>query len=100
MTEQTDTLLQVDEAKREDVYLKDFINKRSLLLNDTLRQLSQQCVVSCEHLNPEVDAQQFTVMEQQCLAKCEAKVTSLTSIVERHLSDTFNPTFVAQFMKE
>ena len=35
-----DKILEVDEQTREDLYLKDFVNKRSLLLNDTLRLLS------------------------------------------------------------
>lgn len=69
--------MKVDENTREDIYLKDFINKRSLVLNDVLRKLSVHCVNACKHLNPSEHASDFTMIEQQCLAKCEAKVSTI-----------------------
>ena len=60
--EQIENLMKVDESSREDLMLKDFINKRAGLLNELVRTLSQQCLKSCsEHADPsKVD---FTLME-------------------------------------
>jgi hypothetical protein len=47
MEDQLNQLFSVDDQKRDDLYLKDFVNKRAMLLNETLRQLSQYCVQNC-----------------------------------------------------
>jgi len=41
MVEQIENLMKVDESSREDLMLKDFVNKRAGLLNELVRTLSQ-----------------------------------------------------------
>jgi len=74
---------------RADVALKDFINKRAGLSNEIMRLMSQKCVSTCEpygqkaSVNEMADENEvsavteFTVLEEQCLARCEAKVVKL-----------------------
>ena len=90
--------------------LRDFVNKRAMLLNETMRSLANHCVTKCnafEQKQPgKASAEQaeprrlpkFTEMEEVCLAKCEAKMIDLTSVVERHIDESFNPSFVRKFI--
>lgn len=89
-------LMQLEEEKREDMYLKEFVNKRQALAAQTMRQLSQHCVQACEHHGDYT--LEFTKIEKVCLAKCEARLVTLSKLVEKHLDDTINPVFVQKYL--
>ena len=89
--------------------LRDFVNKRSMLLNETMRRLSHQCATLCgQYALPQgkaTDEQgeprplaKFTMQEEVCLAKCEAKMVSISAVVERHIDESFNPDFLKKFV--
>ena len=40
----------------------------------------------------------FTRIEEQCIAKCEAKVVKMGRVMERHVDEAFNPQFVNKFI--
>ena len=90
--------------------LREFINKRSMHINESMRNLANVCVTKCNKLGqpypgPATPDQEepralpkFTLNEEVCLAKCQAKVMELTKVVERHIDDSFNPAFVKKFI--
>ena len=96
--EQVDQLHQVDSQHREDLYLKDFVNKRNMLLTETMRSMANLCMSKCQEHAKATDSTDFSLLEQQCLAKCEAKVAKVQKLVERHVDDTFNPDFVHKYI--
>ena len=102
--ENIENLLQLGDEK-DDMLLKDFVAKRQNLLNELMRGLSQQCVRSCQpygepvgETDEDVRVPDITPLEEQCLAKCEAKVMTLHRAIERHVDDSFNPAFAARFI--
>ena len=111
--EKIEQLMQLDAEKSEDVMLRDFVNKRGMLLNETLRTLARQCLKVCSkhempysELETKAAAEQaeprplpkFTTNEEVCLAKCEAKMADIQGVIERHIDDSFNPQFVKKFI--
>ena len=81
-----------------------------MLLNETMRKLAGHCVTVCSEYEAKqkspVTAEQeepralpkFTMQEEVCLAKCEAKMMVIHSAVERHIDDSFNPSLVKTFI--
>ena len=108
--ERVQQLLSLDADQSEDVMLRDFVNKRGMLLNETMRSLAGQCVRVCNEHSERVSSAptkeqtepralpKFTSMEEVCLAKCESKMISLQQTVERHIDDSFNPSFVKKIL--
>ena len=108
--EKINQLMQLDADSSEDVMLRDFVNKRAMLFNETLRGLARHCVNKCNAYETPYDGPasaeqeeprpipQFSTMEQVCLAKCESKMVDLTRVVERHVDESFNPAFVKKFV--
>lgn len=57
-------------VKEQDILEKDFVNKRSQLLSDTLRKLSFDCVKACSLVSgakDEVPSVDFSENEERCL---------------------------------
>ena len=90
--------------------LRDFVNKRAMLLNETMRTLATQCNRLCgdyeqkrqsppgvEQTEPRA-LPKFTLTEEVCLAKCEAKMVQINKAVEKHIDDSFNPVFIKKFV--
>ena len=108
--EKINQLLSLQSDQSEDILLRDFVNKRAMLLNETMRTLANYCVTQCKAFEQKqpgkasVDQAEprrlpkFTQMEEVCLAKCEAKMIDLTAVVERHVDESFNPAFVKKFI--
>ena len=77
--------------------LKDFVTKRSALFNELMRTLSVKCMHACApHAEVKIEGSDtnipdMTTLEEQCYAKCEAKVTKINLTIEKHLEDSFNP---------
>ena len=100
--------LEADQS--EDMVLRDFVNKRVILQNESLRKLARHCVSVCNAYQatytspPDPDQEEpralpkFTLQEEVCLAKCEAKVAQMSQVVSRHLEDNFHPNFVRKFV--
>mmetsp|Transcript_34011 Transcript_34011/g.24540 ORF Transcript_34011/g.24540 Transcript_34011/m.24540 type:complete len:105 (-) Transcript_34011:102-416(-) len=104
MIDHSEQFAQMDEENKSEqtqIMLQDFVSKRAVLQNDLLRTMSLNCIEKCSQLTPtkpEAIELDFTSQEKQCLAMCEAKVIKLNSIIERHLSDTFNPQFMQKYI--
>ena len=89
--ERIEQLMQLDAEKSEDVMLRDFVNKRSIHLNETLRTLANTCVAACsqgtmlgysaEPIGKDQSEPRplpkFSMEEEVCLAKCESKVADI-----------------------
>ena len=105
--EDLETLLQQTQqtgTDAEDMFERDFIHKRTVLMSDQLRKLSHECFLVCR--DPLVGGQErvlaqdsvFTRDELTCIEKCEARVERLKDVVERHVNDTFSPNFFTKYM--
>ena len=110
-------IVNMGEDETENLQLRNFIDKRSALQQETMRDLSQMCVKACakyaekreekkmKYLSHEEEMDDYegceinlTANEMQCMNKCADKVVKINSIIERHLSEAFNPSFVSKFM--
>ena len=87
------------------MFEKDFIAKRTTLLGDQIRKLSHECFIVCRDplgatgAHPKVEDSLFTREELKCLEKCEGRVERLKEVVERHVNDTFSPSFFTKYMQ-
>ena len=45
--ERVEQLMQLKEGASEDIMLRDFVNKRGMLMNETMRVLAKQCTTLC-----------------------------------------------------
>ena len=98
--------------EKEDLMLKDFLNKREALVKTTVNALSGHCLKKCQMYAPAIPqfdpknpdqkdervVPRFTKQEELCVSKCESKVLKMNSLLERHFEETFNPTFVHKFI--
>ena len=68
--------------------LRDFINKRSIIASETMRNLAKQCTTLCDRYSekrikaPEGQLEprplpKLTEMEEVCHAKCESKMMEI-----------------------
>ena len=85
------------------MFERDFIHKRTVLMSDQIRKLSHECFLVCRDplgttqpvLAPD---SVFTREELSCIDKCEGRVERLKEVVERHVNDTFSPSFFTKYM--
>ncbi len=82
----------------EDLFEQEFIQKRTQLLGDQLRMLSQDCFHACMGASKLSVAS--TPNEELCLERCEARVAKLKEVVERHVTDSFTPQFFLKYIQE
>ena len=83
---------------QEDFYERDFVNKRSQLLHELMRKLSNECVLTCTKEKGSLTRMEFTENEEVCVQRCEKKVEKMQGVLERHLTDAFNPFFYLKYI--
>ena len=79
----------------EDLFEQEFIQKRTQLLGDQLRNLSQDCFRACIDSTHSVTT---SPKEEVCLERCESRVAKLKEVVERHVTDSFTPQFFLKYI--